>query len=99
MTKAPTYKPSLKALRVEAEVLGYNRKWVWLRFLREHGRSYVGITMPRAFLPRGMATAEWVLLEYEPDSLHHDGHAYVLEGTIMERIDDRHIVDTGAGSR
>lgn len=90
---------SLSTVEVDAQVLGYNKRWVWLRFLRESGRSHVGITMPRAFLPRGMATASWVVLEYQDESLHHDGHAWVLEGKIKRKLDDRQAVDTGDGPR
>lgn len=43
--------------------------------------------MPRDFLPRGLATAEWVLLEYEEGSFRHTDHGYVVDGRIVKEVD------------
>lgn len=70
----------------EATVQGYTKKWVWLR-IPGYGAVHhaVILTMPRDFLPRGMATAEVVVLRYRPESLHHDGHGYVVDGEITRK--------------
>lgn len=71
---------------VEAQVLSYNKRWVWLRIPRPSDvLSHIILTMPRAFLPRGMATAEFVVLRYQTNSLHHDGHAWVVKGKIVRK--------------
>ena len=77
---------SLSMLEVEGEVLGYNKRGVWIRIPTPDGRAHRVLTMPRDFLPHGMATAERVVVEYVSDSLHHDGHAYVVEGRITRKV-------------
>ena len=85
-------------IEVQAEVLGYNKQWAWLRIPINEGRSHVALTMPRAFLPHGMATAHWVVLAYDPESLHHDGTHYVVNGEIKEMLSAKGTVDAPIGS-
>ena len=74
-------------IEVEAKVEGRNKQWVWLR-VPAYGAVHheVILTMPRDFLPYGMATAHWVVLAYDPESLHHNGHGYVVEGKVVRKV-------------
>ena len=74
-------------IETEAEVVRYNKKWVWLRIPHPSDRSHRILTMPRDFLPYGMAKAKRVLLRYDPDSYRHDGHAFVVDGEIVKDLD------------
>lgn len=85
----------MSLLTVEAEVVGYNKKWVWLRIFR--GGTFRGLTLPRDFLPWGMATADRVVLEYKDESFHFDGHAFVVEGQITRKLDDGETLDATIG--
>ena len=52
----------------DAALLGYNKKHVWLRIPWQRD-SYRILTLPRSFLPRGMATADWLKIEYDAKSI------------------------------
>jgi len=75
-------------LEVEAVVLGYTKRDCWLS-IPGYGAVHhpVILTMPRNFLVYGTATAERVLLRYDPSSLHHDGHGFVVEGEITGKVE------------
>ena len=55
-------------ITTEARLLGRNKKHVWLRIPWKNG-AYRILTLPRSFLPRGMATADWLTIEYDPRSI------------------------------
>jgi hypothetical protein len=70
----------------EGDVVRRNKRWVWIRIPHPSGQATRILTMPRDFLPHGMATAERVLLEFEEDSYRHDGHAFVVDGRIVKEL-------------
>jgi hypothetical protein len=72
-------------IEAEAVVQGYNKKYVWLRL--SIGNANRILTMPREFLPWGMASATRVMLQYKPETFRHDGHGYVVEGEIIKRVE------------
>jgi hypothetical protein len=72
-------------LETEARLLGNNKKWVWLELWT--GTAYRSLTMPRSFLPLEMGEVDSILvLEYDSESLHHDGHGYVVDGRIIGKV-------------
>lgn len=75
-------------VEVEAELRGYNKTYVWIK-IPGYGDVHhpVILTMPRDFLPHGMATAKRVVLAYEPESFGHDGHGYAVNGEIVRMLD------------
>lgn len=75
----------MSRLETEAELRGYNKTYVWVR-LHHEGAPKI-LTMPRDFLPHGMATAKRVVVSYDPDSFRHDGHGYTVDGEIVRMLD------------
>lgn len=63
------------------EVMGYNKTFVWIRvpYLFAHRV----LTLPRATLKRGFATAKEVNMLIDYDTLRIDGRYYVADVEIL----------------
>lgn len=70
-------------MRVDLEVLGRNRRYVWFRLPQHVIEKQVILTMPRRTLPRGMASVTLVSAEVDPDSVFHDGHGWVADMKVL----------------
>lgn len=82
---------SKKILReVVAENLGYTKRRCWLRIPKypgpTAGGTFVILTLPRATLKRGFATAKLMTAEVDYATLRHDGHAYRAKVKLLDVI-------------
>jgi hypothetical protein len=73
-------------IETEAELLGYDKRWCWYRIPKPGASSHVILTMPRDFLPHGLAKARFVLLQYDEKSFRHTDTGFVVEGKILKEI-------------
>lgn len=79
-------------MKVDLEIVGRNRRYVWFRLPQNVMGMGVILTMPRKTLSRGLASATLVEAEVDPDSVYHTGHGWVAD---MEVLHDKSS-DTGA---
>jgi hypothetical protein len=70
-----------------AEVLGTDRRWVWLKLPDVFPHRI--LTMPRAVLPRGMATALKVAVLVDPDSFRYNGSHYQADLKVIDVLERR----------
>ena len=70
-------------MKVDLEVVGRTRKYVWFRLPQNVTGMGVILTMPRRTLPRGLASATLVTAEVDPDSVYHTGHGWVANMEIL----------------
>lgn len=68
---------------VPAEIMGYNSRWVWLR-VPYHAAHRI-LTLPRAKLKRGFATAKEVLVDIDYRTLRFE-HGYFAEVEITQIV-------------
>jgi hypothetical protein len=52
-------------LKVECSLIGYDKTWVWLRVPAVHTSRI--LTLPRSTMPRGFATADTVLVQFNSE--------------------------------
>lgn len=84
-------------MRVQAEILGYNKKHVWIRI--PYANAHKILTLPRNTLKRGQSTAHMVELDYDVTSLKRTTY-YTADVEILRVIstrDKNKTVDASAG--
>ena len=83
---------------VVAELMGYDKQWVWLRV--PYLRHFRILTLPRATLLRGYATAELINIKIDYDSFELKGPHYVADVELVSVCTTRknQAVDTPEGT-
>jgi hypothetical protein len=72
-------------LRNVADILGYSKKWVWVRI--PLWKPHTIFTLPRRWLKRGFAQYRSVEVEYDPHSATFDGVHFVADMEIISGIE------------
>ncbi len=94
MKRSTGNSPSNSMIRQTAEVLGKNRQSVWFRLPWKHEKVHIILTMPRETLPRGMASATLVEVEWDPTSVESDSEdtaefsGYRAQLEVIRAIED-----------
>jgi len=66
---------------ITAELVGYNKKFMWLRVPWQFAHRI--LTLPRARLPRGFATANEVNVEIDYDTMRTEAGYYVADVELL----------------
>lgn len=89
-----------KTIDLPAYIEGYDNSFVWVRIPEAFPNKI--LTLPRATLKRGMATARRVLARVNPDSFTFGDSGYTAEVEFLNVIGDtkgsKGAVETGEGA-
>ena len=78
-------------MRTEAEIVGYNKKFVWIRVPFANATHRI-LTLPRATLKRGFAKAKLVEIEWSPASLKRTTY-YTADVELISIVSTRSKTD------
>jgi len=70
-----------------AELLGYNKRWMWLRI--PYRNAHRVLTLPRATLLRGYATANEINVKVDLRTLRTTGHGYTAKVELLDVLSTR----------